>query len=208
MRRGFSILKDQLRDLSVSEVVLLLKSALFKNERILIYCVPLQESEIDDNSESQLSLIVKGELADLERARRQLEHVPWEFKCDLYDGVRDYFAFVDARNGTIGHISWIYYAQDPNRTLRLGAKECEVMFCLTLPEYRGKGLYPSALQAVQRYLRGRGYERCFICVSDGNFSSIHGIEKSGFQYIGRTRLRKVFGFQVSRRRDTRHLRGT
>jgi RimJ/RimL family protein N-acetyltransferase len=186
-------------------LVALLWSALFKSERILIYSTLLQRSGAADGAFAERFAVVKGALADLERVRKQLQRVPWEFQCDTYDGVKDFFVYLDAEKGAIGHISWIYYSDDPNRTLRLGVKECEVMFCLTLPEYRGKGLYPSALRAIQQYLRERGYERCFICATDENASSIRGIEKSGFRLAGTTRFRKFLGFQISRRRDTRYL---
>lgn len=203
MRRALSILADQCRELSLRELAALLWNALFRSETILIYCTTLQGSNADGRDGA--ACVVKGSLADLARDRSTLQRVPWEFKCDLYDGVKDFFAYRDADSGALGHISWIYHEQDPNRTLRLGAKECEIMFCLTLAEYRGRGLYPSALKAIQRYLKGQGCRRCFICVSDDNVSSIRGIEKAGFRLVGTTRFRKMFGFQVSRRRDTRHL---
>jgi RimJ/RimL family protein N-acetyltransferase len=199
MRRALSILADNCRQLSLAELAGLLWSALFKSETILIYCSALQ------GPAEGAPAVVKGNLGDLARARSRLQRVPWEFKCDLYDGVTDFFVHWDAERGTPGHISWIYHEGDPNRTLRLAANECEIMFCLTLPEYRGRGLYPSALIAIQRYLGAQGYRRCFICVRDDNVSSIRGIEKSGFTLVGSTRFRKLFGFQVSRRRDTRHL---
>jgi RimJ/RimL family protein N-acetyltransferase len=204
MRRGIAILRDRYRYLSLVELIALLWDALFRSETVLIYCSVLQKPGVGDDD--QRHLVVKGELAHLERARTRLERAPWEFKCDLYDGVKDFFTHVDAETGAIGHISWVYYRQDPNRTLRLGDRECEVMFCLTLPEFRGKGLYPAALRAIQRYLKERGYERCFICATEDNLPSIHGIEKSGFRLAGTTHFRKLFGLQISRRLDTRHLK--
>ena len=203
MRRAITILADSSRSLSLPELAALLWNALFRSETVLIYCTALHGADADERDDPLP--VVKGSLADLERARSSLRKVPWEFKCDLYDGVKDFFAYRDADKGTLGHISWIYYEPDPNRTLRLGAKECEIMFCLTLPEYRGRGLYPSALRAIQRYLKAQGYRRCFICVSDDNASSIRGIEKSGFRLVGATRFRKMFGIQVSRRQDTKQL---
>lgn len=205
MRRSLSILKDRYQSLSVVELLALVWKALFKNERILIYCISLQGSDVVDRDEADPFPVVKGELADLEGARKALQRVPWEFMCHVYDGVSDCFVFKDAEEGTIGHISWLYYSGDPNQTLRLGARECEVRFCLTLPEYRGRGLYPAALEEIQRYLKARGFERCFICVNEDNRSSIRGIEKSGFRLAGSTRIRKVFGFQISGRCDTRQF---
>ena len=208
MRRGVAILKDRYRSSSFAELIALVWKALFRNERVLIYCISLQESDAVDRDGVEPPPIVKGELLELERARKKLERVPWEFMCDVYDGVKEFFVFTDAGNGALGHISWLYNVGDPNQDLRLGARECEIRFCLTLPEYRGRGLYPGALRAIQRYLKRRGYERCFICVRDDNLSSIRGIEKSGFRLAGRMNLRKVFGFPIGGRRDTRHLKKT
>jgi RimJ/RimL family protein N-acetyltransferase len=205
MNRGISILKDRYRYLSIQELIALLWNVLFKHERILIYCISLQKSIAVDRDASNPIPIAKGELADLDRTRKQLERVPWEFTCDRYDGVKDFFIFRDSESGAVGHISWLYYQEHPNRTLRLGNKECEIMFCLTLPEFRGKGLYPATLRAILRYLKGRGYESCFICATDDNLASIRGIEKTGFRLRERTHLRKIFGFQITRRLDTRHL---
>jgi len=206
MRRAVAILADQYRQLSLRELGGLVWNALFRSERILIYCLPLQSADTDGNAAGGDLPVVKGDLAELKRFRDGLPRVPWEFNCDQYDGVRDFFVYRDADRAALGHISWIYHELDPNRTLRLRAGECEIMFCLTLPEYRGRGLYPSALRAIQRYLGAQGYRRCFICVRDDNLSSIRGIEKSGFRLAGATRFRKAFGFQVSRRLDTRSLK--
>ena len=208
MRRGVSILKDRYQSSSVTELISLAWDALFRSERVLIYYISLQESETVDRTVFDATPVVKGELRDLEYARKQLERIPWEFMCDVYDGVKEFFVFKDAGNGALGHISWLYYEGDPNQTLRLGARECEVRFCLTLPEYRGRGLYPGALRAIQRYLKQRGFGKCFICVRDDNVSSIRGIEKSGFRLAGRTHLLKIFGFPIGGRRDTRYLKET
>lgn len=201
LKKAVYILKDHYRSLSFPELIVFLWTSLFKNERILIYCKSLQNPDISDKKKSVLP-IVKGELTDLD-GRKHLERLVWEFQCHLYDRVRDFFLYKE--NGTIGHISWLYYREDPNRMLRLGEKECEIKFCLTLPKFRGKGLYPAALQTIQQYLKEQGYRRCFICVNDDNLASIRGIEKSGFTLAGRMRVCKAFGFQISRRCDTRYL---
>lgn len=188
--------------MSFPDFMAFLWSSLFKSERILIYCKPLQDSDII-NLEHNALPIVKGELPDLESGRKRSELRPWEFQCDLYDGVKDFFLYKE--NGKIGHISWLYYKGDPNRILHLAEKECEIKFCLTCTEFRGQGLYPVALHEIQRYLKEHGYQRCYICVKDDNLPSIRGIEKSGFQPRGSMHLRKAFGVQISRRRTTSYL---
>lgn len=121
----------------------------------------------------------------------------WEFCCHLYDGVKEFFVYKE--NGEIGHISWIYFKRDPNRLLLLADEECEVKFCMTLPQYRGRGIYPTALIKIQTYLKETGYRRAFICVKDDNTSSIRGIEKSGFSSISRITLVKLMGIQLTKR---------
>lgn len=208
MRRNLSILKDRYRSLSFVELIALVWGAMFKSDRILIYRISLEKLDPVNHDEVKSGVIVKGEISDLEHARKNLDRVPWEFMCDIYDGVKEFFVFKDAESAALGHISWLYYRGDPNQVLSLGGRECEIKFCLTLPEYRGRGLYARALLAIQRYLRNRSFERCYICVEDDNRSSIRGIEKSGFRLAGTTRLRKFFGIQVSGRRETRHLAGS
>jgi len=199
------VLLDHYRSMSVQQFVTFVRRSLFTDERIWIYCKSLDELDTANPCESVVG-IVRGEPADLQSARAGLTQVLWELRCDQYDGVSDFF--VHRENGRIGHISWLYYHNDPNRILRLGNRECEVKFCLTFPSFRGKGLYPAALQAAQRYLKGQGYLRCFVCAKDDNASSIRGIEKAGFRRAGVVRVRKAFGVQISRKRRTRDLQRT
>lgn len=207
MRRGASILRDRYRSSSASELIALVWKALFRSERILIYSASLQQPVVVDRGVSPVP-IVKGDTRELEQDRKKLQRVPWELMCDVYDGVKDFFVFRDAGNGALGHISWLYYNGDPNQTLRLGDRECEIRFCLTFPQFRGRGLYPAALRAIQKHLTERGFERCFICVMDDNRPSIRGIEKSGFRFAGRARLRKIFGIPIGGNLDTKHLTTT
>jgi RimJ/RimL family protein N-acetyltransferase len=188
--------------MSLAEFLSFLRLLLFRNDEILIYCCGLTEADAGALRSSPM-LIVKGQLPDLELERRERRPVPWELQCDVYDGVRDFFVYIEA--GRVGHVSWLYYKNDPNRILQLDEGECEVKFCLTFPEFRGQGLYAAALRVIQVYLKERGLHRCFICVKSDNIASIRGIEKAGFRRVGATRLRKVLGLQVSKPRPTRQL---
>lgn len=206
MPRALSIIRDHFRTMSLSQFAAFLWGALFKRERVLIYSIDLDRLDLSADSEQARHRIVKGSLKELENVRSRSDAVPWELRCDLYDGVSDFFVYRDPEGGAFGHISWVYHKGDPNRTLRLADGECEIMFCLTLPEFRGLGLYPMALREIQQDLKRRGYRRCFICVEADNRASIRGIEKAGFAYAGRLTFRKFLGVQVSRRRDTKRLK--
>jgi RimJ/RimL family protein N-acetyltransferase len=202
LKKVFSILRDHYHSLSFPEFIRFLRNSLFQSWKMLIYCISLDGLNPVDQKVSNIP-IVKGEISDLEAGRKRLERVPWEFKCDLYDGVKDFF--ICKKDGMIGHINWVYYRESPNRLLKLGEKECEAKFGLTLPQYRGRGMQPAALRKIQQYLQEKGYEKCFACVKEDNTSSIRGIEKAGFRQVGEMRFRKIFGVQVSRRIDTTNL---
>jgi len=146
--------------------------------------------------------ITKGEQAELENARKRMVTPCWEFSCDLYDGVKDFFIYKD--NGQIGHISWVYYRGDPNRIINLHIDEGEIKYSLTFPQFRGKGIYPATLIKIQRYLQENGYKRVFICVKVENLPSIRGIEKAGFSFVTKINLIKILGVQVNKRYATRY----
>jgi ribosomal protein S18 acetylase RimI-like enzyme len=203
-RKAVAVLRDSYRSMSGKEFLAFLRLLLFRNDEILIYCSVL--SNVDaGHARTSGPLIVKGHPPDLELEKKERHPVPWELQCDIYDGVRDFFIYREGDR--VGHVAWLYYRGDPNRILRLDEGDCEIKFCLTLPEFRGRGLYPAALLAIQVYLKDRGFHRCFICVKSDNRASIKGIEKAGFHRVGVTRLQKVMGVQVSARRLTQRLGG-
>ena len=192
--KAVAVLINGYRSRSLGEFAGLVRAMLFRDEPIRIYVKTLGDPDVLERRID--SRITKGRAADLVAARAMRNPVPWELQCDEYDGVRDFFVHIE--DGTLGHISWLYYKDDPNRILRLEEGDCEIKFCLTFPEFRGKGIYPAALHSIQRYLRERGCVRCFICVKADNIASIRGIEKAGFTSVGVTRFRKVMGVQISR----------
>lgn len=204
MKKNLFILSDHYQGMSFLEFVAFIWHALFKNEKIFIYYKSLYDKQLNFVINSNSRSIKKGDLKELESERKRLINIPWEFQCDRYDKVIDFFIYLE--NGAIGHISWLYYKKDPNRLLRLGDEDCEIKFCLTLPTFRGKGFYPAVLQTIQCYLSNEGYQRCFICVNENNISSIRGIEKAGFLVVGQINFRKFFGFQLSQKYDTRSIR--
>ena len=124
--------------------------------------------------------------------------------CHNFDNIDDFF--VVEKEGRIQHISWIYSSGQPNRILDLVPGDAEIKYCLTLPEYRGQGIYPLVLREIVLYLSNLGTRWIFICVKDDNTASIKGIEKVGFVLLMTKRLRKIFGIQVSQKLNTKELR--
>lgn len=201
--RNIRIFGSQVRTLSIFGIASLFIRSLFKLERISIYSKEL-DTPINGSTEDSgfANFIIKGNPDELEKARQGTQQPPWEFCSDLYDGVKDFFIYKN--NGAIGHISWIYYKNDPNRIIELNDDEGEIKYSLTLPQFRGKGIYPAALIKVQRYLKEHGYKRVYICVEHDNLPSIKGIEKAGFTFITSVNLIKIAGVQLSKKYAASH----
>jgi len=179
------------------EFLRLLRGSLFKAQDILIYVRELDKGIAMKGGEDVGAYISREAPAFMEKVRKKGGALAWEFSCDIYDGVKD--CFVYKKKGVIGHISWVYYREDPNRLINLSDDEAEIKYCLTLPEFRGRGIYPAVLKKIQSYLKDGGIRRAFICVERGNTPSIRGIEKAGFRPVASTRLIKVCGIQVNRK---------
>lgn len=210
--RSMRILLSQAKSLSLRELSELSMRAAFKIETVLIYCKDLEFSTRMGQKPQQAYMnIEKCELADLEILRKNMSNPLWEFLCDVYDGVKDCFV-LKGLDGAINHISWLYYKGDPNRILELGSQDVEVKYSLTLPGFRGKGIYTNTLLAIQDYAKVAGYRNVFISVDEQNLPSRKGIEKAGFIFVSRLKLIKFAGIQINRRFRTasgrRHGRDT
>lgn len=201
MMRYFKILLNRYKELSLKEFMALLRDVLFIDVRVFVYRFDLSQH----SSRPRLPGIdgvqfKKGALHDLAEAKKTFTPLPWEFNCGHFDGVTDFF--VAKNSGGILHISWIYFQKHPNRFLALGEREAEIKFCLTLPALRGRGIYPRVILSILDYLHSAGIERVFMCVYPDNIASIRGIEKAGFARVGKIRMRKIIGIQISNRYDT------
>jgi RimJ/RimL family protein N-acetyltransferase len=184
---------------SLKEFLHLAKVILLVREQQLVYAVELSQISPERLDLELNPYIRKGETKDLTAARKNHPDI-WEFHCDEFDGVQDFFIYEEG--GDILNICWIYRATDRNRLLRLQADECEVKFVLTLPAGRGKGIYPAVSIAMQDYLRQEHFRRLFACIVSENTPSIRAHEKAGFRLAGKLVFFKVLGIQLSRRFPT------
>ncbi len=55
--------------------------------------------------------------------------------------------------------------------------------CATLPDYRGRGIYPALLLYILDELRADGLHRAWIGADTGSVASQKGIIRAGFQPI-------------------------
>lgn len=61
----------------------------------------------------------------------------------------------------------------------MGTWDMEIGPCVTLPAYRGQGLYPYVLtEIIKNGLQQHG--KVFMIVDDKNVASVHGVKKVGF----------------------------
>jgi RimJ/RimL family protein N-acetyltransferase len=105
-----------------------------------------------------------------------------------------YMGFVDDE---IAHIAWIYYPHEakrhPTRFRRLRSDEVAIANCVTLPAFRGRGVYPAVLRQLLARLQSEGYRHCYMYIDAGNEPSRRGVMKVGLAPVGRSwRVRFFF----------------
>jgi RimJ/RimL family protein N-acetyltransferase len=97
-------------------------------------------------------------------------------------------AYVVRCSGRVAHLAALVTAELdahlPVRNVRLAPGEAEITHCLTLPDFRGQGIYPFAIRALCRVAAERGVHRVFMITAAANHASQHGIEKAGFRRRG------------------------
>jgi len=191
---------------TLADFVGTIKSTLFRNDLIYVFAIDTETMSKDvlktttsTGEKDNKVIIKKGEIEELEEFCKRTGANAWEFNCHTFDGVKDFFIAKDA--DTIQCITWIYKSRDQNRFLMLGDQNALLQYGLTLPEYRGKGLYPSVQRAAVQYLREQGYRKVYVLVHSLNAESQSSQTKAGFCKVGEYRFRKIFGLQVSRKYD-------
>lgn len=198
-KRVVRIVKTLFVRRSVGELVRLVWTSLFVHEKQLVFYADLTRPTIAEVPIELAPHIRKGKAHDLELARQTHPYV-WEFHCDQFDGVTDFFIYQE--NGDIINICWLYRPYDRNRLLQLSPDDCEVKFVFTQPLARGRGIYPAVSLFMQKYLREQRVRRLFACIVADNAPSIWSHEKVGFRPVGQLTYLKKFGIQLSRRFDT------
>lgn len=87
-----------------------------------------------------------------------------------YEGQAAAFGWVATRVAAIGELG---------ATVALGANERYLWNFVTLPQFRGLGIYPRLLQAIMR-IESRGADTFWIAYAPENRASAAGIHKAGF----------------------------
>ena len=129
----------------------------------------------------------------------QFRSMPYPFlrHAQFYDrfGIDEcYLAF---SGGEIAHIAWVYYPHQlkkhptPFRILR--TDEAAIANCVTIPKFRGKGVYPAVVRMLLEDLKKQSYRHCYMYIEVDNVASQRGVSKLGFRPVGKSwRLRLFF----------------
>lgn len=94
------------------------------------------------------------------------------------------------------HVAWIHYYPGilkAHPLVVIKEDEAYIGRCDTHPEFRGQNIYPVVLQDIVGYAFSKNKHRCFISTPPTHLSSIRGIEKAGFSFVGRIRVFRLFG---------------
>lgn len=102
----------------------------------------------------------------------------------------------------------VYYATDGKQIIHksivvpkcikfrfMEKRSFEIGPCFTDPHYRGQRIYPNMLAKIITDISDSGGKTCYMLVSPQNKASISGIERAGFELIGkteRTRFLKIY----------------
>jgi ribosomal protein S18 acetylase RimI-like enzyme len=96
-----------------------------------------------------------------------------------------YGVFVDGR---LTHIAWFLPAtateKDVPRLMTLRAGEAEITASETLPEFRGRGIYPLAIQSLIEEAQHCGARRIIMKAAANDYALQSGIEKAGLTRMG------------------------
>jgi RimJ/RimL family protein N-acetyltransferase len=159
--------------------------ALFRVERFVVYQANPERIPLPDAIPgARIEKLTVEDLNSLPQNRpevvEQLEYIRRRGCLNAY-AVR-----VD---GQIAHSSWVMTPElernYPIKNVLLRAGEVEITHCITLEEYRGRGLYPFAIRSICQIEAKRGTKRVFMITNVLNTASQRGMQKAGLTFSGK-----------------------
>lgn len=123
------------------------------------------------------------------------EDFPWDAHPlqEFHEQYRTRFAedtraFVGRSCDTVVFSCWVQQHRLSIDELRwewqLGSAEAVAFDVVTMPEWRGKGIYPDALRRLCGVLAEEGVRHLWIYAEEDNAASLRGIRKAGFEEHG------------------------
>jgi RimJ/RimL family protein N-acetyltransferase len=139
----------------------------------------------------------KVSAADFERFRKMPPPFPRHAQVHERYGLDQ--CYVATVGDEIAHVVWLYYPDEqdrqPTRWLKLRPDEAEFAIAQTLPQFRGRRVYPHVFHELLCRLRDEGYLYAYAYIEPDNIPSRRGIDKVGFKLIGRSwRLRFFYHY--------------
>jgi len=92
-------------------------------------------------------------------------------------------------------VHWVSTDWEPNNLVILREGDCIVGPSVTVPDYRGKGVFTASLAAVCLALKEQGLSRMFGLARVGNIGSVRGFEKLEFRPLGFVSLIRILGWR-------------
>lgn len=116
--------------------------------------------------------------------------MPEDFRAEQLDRAKRQraTAFGVMCDGTLAHVSWLYdhvsEGASPPRYLALAPHEGEISACVTLPNFRGRGVYGIAIRGIAEFAAANGIARIYMKTTPSNAPSQRGIVKAGLTRCG------------------------
>lgn len=128
-------------------------------------------------------------LERLREIRRGQHHLPSEFFRDETSQIRACF-LAEAQGKPVG-VVWACDGERP--MLVLGPNDIENSGVITVPEYRGRGIYRGLGRFKNDWLAAHGYRRMFAVVSGDNPTMLKITAEFGYEHVAVLRRRSLFG---------------
>jgi RimJ/RimL family protein N-acetyltransferase len=136
--------------------------------------------------------------ADFPWETHPLKEFTGQYRARLADGAR---ALIGTQSGGIVFSAWIASARlhiDELRfTWTIPDGDAVVYDCVTMPDARGRGIYPEALRRLSGMLAEEGVRHLWIYADADNAASLRGIKKADFEYRGSITARIFPGWTCS-----------
>ncbi len=148
---------------------------------------------------SELPIVVRRATAQ-DFARFRQMPLPFRRHAEVHDAFGLDQCYLAMVADDIAFLVWIYYPNEqhlqPTTWRRLRPDEAEIANGITLPSFRGKGVYPRVMSTLLHKLKDEGYHYVYGYIESDNVPSRRGILKVGFRVIGRSwRVRLFYHYQ-------------
>lgn len=123
----------------------------------------------------------------------KMEQVESDLKVE-FDSKSNEYRILDG--DVLVHRSKIFHGSRLLRNFHINGSLITIGDCFTDDRYRGLGIYPMVLRRIANQYSDK--VQVFILVAPSNVSSIRGIEKAGFNFMGRLRCFRFLIFYLNK----------